>query len=354
MEEQKDMLGLLDMMVQPVFCVKENTIIRANAAAQQLFLTVGDDVRPLLESGAEEYAEFTGGCLYLTLNLCGQSINASIRRMDDTDVFELDTGNDSSALRAMALAASELRRPLTSALSSTASLLDTQEDPEALQQLAQLNRGLYQILRLLGNMSDAEHFSSHCRMETANANNVIREIFAKAQTLVSHAGVSLYYQDLDESIYCLLDKAQLERAILNILSNAVKFSSRGSQITAALTRRGRTLRLTVQDSGSGIAQEIMGSLFQRYLRNPGIEDSRFGLGLGMRMVHAAAVHHGGTLLVTQNENQGTSIVMTMAIRQSDQNRLRSPVFTVDYTGGFDHSLVELADCLPVELFDGSF
>jgi len=54
MEEQKDMLGLLDMMVQPVFCVKENIIIRVNAAAQQLFLSVGDDVRPLLENGAED------------------------------------------------------------------------------------------------------------------------------------------------------------------------------------------------------------------------------------------------------------------------------------------------------------
>lgn len=354
MEEQKDMLGLLDMMVQPVFCVKENIILRANAAAQQLFLSIGQDVRPLLENGAEEYAEFTGGCLYLTLNLCGQNVGASIRRMQDVDIFEVDADGDSSALRAMALAASELRKPLSGALSGAAALLESQEDPDTRQQLARLNRSLYQMLRLLGNMSDAEHISAHSRMETMDAPAVFREIFEKAQSLAAHAGVTLAYQDLNETIFCLMDRQQMERAVLNILSNAIKFAPGGSRITASLTRRGRTLRLTVQDSGSGIAQEVMGSLFQRYLRQPGIEDSRFGLGLGMRMVHAAAVSHGGTLLVSQGEDGGTRIVMTLAIRQKAPGQLSSPIFQVDYTGGFDHSLVELADCLPAELFDGSF
>lgn len=352
MEEQKDVFDLLDMMVQPVFCVKENTVIRSNAAAQQLFFRVGDDIRPLLEQGAEEYASFSGGCLYLSLSIAGQPVGACVRRMDGTDIFELDTENES--LRVLALAASQLRKPLSGALSQTARLLDSQADSETLQQLSQLNRSLYQILRVLGNMTDAEYIASQCRMETTDVPALFREIFEKAQTLVSQSSVRLSYESLDETIYCLADPAQLERAVLNILSNAVKFTPEGGSVTASLVRRGRTLRLTVQDSGSGIAQEVMGNLFQRYLRQPGIEDSRFGLGLGIRMVHAAAVHHGGTLLVTQGDQGGTRIVMTMAIRQRDENRFGSPVFSVDYTGGFDHTLVELSECLPANVFDGSF
>jgi len=272
MEDQKDMFGLLDMMVQPVFCVKENTIIRSNAAAQQLFFHVGDDIRPLLEYGAEEYASFTGGCLYLSLSMAGQPIGASVRRIDGTDIFELDTENES--LRVLALAASQLRKPLSGVLSQTALLLDSQEDPETLQQLSRLNRSLYQLLRVLGNMSDAEYAASQCRMETVDVPAIFREIFEKAQTLIGHSSTRLSYEDLKETIYCLADPAQLERAVLNILSNAVKFTPEGGSVTASLVRRGRTLRLTVQDSGSGIAQEVMGSLFQRYLRQPGIEDSR--------------------------------------------------------------------------------
>ena len=69
MEEKKDTLGMLDLVIRPGFCVKENQIIKVNQAAESLFITPGTDVRPLLLTGAEEYAAFTGGCLYLTLNL---------------------------------------------------------------------------------------------------------------------------------------------------------------------------------------------------------------------------------------------------------------------------------------------
>ena len=90
MEEQKDSLRLLDMMTQPVFCVKENTIVKANAAAQQLFLMEGQELAPLLLTGAEEYAAFREGCLYLTLDIAGQPTEACVRKWEDMDIFDLN------------------------------------------------------------------------------------------------------------------------------------------------------------------------------------------------------------------------------------------------------------------------
>lgn len=354
MEDQKDIFALLDMLVQPVFCVKDNTIIHANAAAQQLFLTAGESILPLLETSSEAYADFFDGCLYLPLTIAGQAVGATVRRMDGFDVFELDRSEENGTLQTMALIAATLRKPLSGALAGTAALLESQNDPENLQQLSMLNRNLHQLLRLVGNMSDAQYFSAHCRMETVDIPALFREIFEKAQSLVSHSEITLDYQELKESVFCLADRTQLERAVLNILSNAIKFTPKGGHITASLVRRGNTLRLTVQDNGSGIAQEIMGSLFHRYQRQPGIEDSRYGLGLGIHMIHAAAMHHGGTLLLRQNENGGTCVVLTIAIRQNESLSLRSPIFEIDYAGGFDHSLLELSDGLPAELFDGSY
>lgn len=354
MEEQKDIFDLLDMMVQPVFCVKGNRIIRANAAAQQQFPHIGESILPLLDTSAEAYGEFSGGCLYLPLTIEGQTVGASVRRMNGFDVFELDNGSDSDAMRTLALVASTLRKPLSSAMAGTATLLDTQEDPEALQQLSQLNRNLYQLLRLVGNMSDAEHLSAHTSMETVDVTALFREIFEKAQILASQAQITLSYEDLKEPVFTLANRSQLERAVLNLLSNAMKFTAKSGYIAASLVRRGQTLRLTIQDSGSGIDQAVMGNLFQRYLRQPGIEDSRNGLGLGLHLVHSAALHHGGTLLLSQKDDGGTCVVLTIAIRQKTDGSLRSPIFEIDYAGGFDHCLVELSDCLPFELFDGSF
>ena len=354
MEEQKDIFDLLDMMVQPVFCVKDNRIIHSNAAAKLLFPQVGERILPLLETSAEAYGEFSGGCLYLPLTIAGQLVGASVRRMNGFDVFELDNGSDSDALRTLSLVASTLRRPLSNAMMETASLLDTLEDPDTVRQLSQLNRNLYQMLRLVGNMSDAEQLSTHCVMEVLDVSALFREIFEKVQTLASQAQIRLSCEDLKEPVLCLANRQQLERAVLNLFSNALKFTGKGGHITASLARRGQTLRLTIQDRGNGINQTVMGNLFQRYLRQPGIEDSRNGLGLGLHLVHTAALHHGGTLLLSQNENGGTRVVLTIAIRQKSSSGLCSPILELDYAGGYDHCLVELADCLPFELFDGGF
>ena len=110
------------------------------------------------------------------------------------------------------------------------------------------------------------------------------------------------------------------------------------------------LRLTIEDSGSGIAETVRVNLFRRYQREPGIEDSRYGLGLGLAIVRTAAANHGGTVLISNGREGGTRITMTLAIRQDDSTILRSPLLRPDYTGGFDHGLVELADCLNPEYY----
>ena len=147
-----------------------------------------------------------------------------------------------------------------------------------------------------------------------------------------------------QPVFTSLDPEQLERAIWNILSNCIKFLPEGGTIRASLKRHGKLLHLTIADSGSGIAQEVRASLFRRYLRQPGIEDSRYGLGLGLSIVRTAAANHGGTVLISAAKNGGTRITMTIPIRQEGSS-LHSPLLRPDYTGGFDHGLVELSDCL---------
>ena len=122
-------------------------------------------------------------------------------------------------------------------------------------------------------------------------------------------------------------------------------------MAAKLTRNGRMLRLSVTDSGSGIAQSVRSSVFSRYLRQPALEDSRYGIGLGMVLIRTAAAHHGGAVLIDQPEGVGTRITMTMSIRQSKQATLRSNVLRVDYAGERDHGLIELSECLPTELYE---
>lgn len=345
MEEKKDAPDMLDLMIRPGFFVKEHHILRLNAAAEGLLLSPGMDIRPLIQSGLAEYDAFEGGCLYLRLGLTRKGIGACVTRSGDLDVFVLDSEESDSALQALSLAARELREPLATIMVSTGNLEAGNAD-----QLALLNRGLHQMLRIIGNMSDAGRMPSASRQETTDINAVFSEVFEKATTLAEAAGVTIRYQGLDKSVLCLADREQLERAVLNLISNSLKFTPAGGTIVARLTRYDNMLRFSIQDSGPGFARNLLGSAFSRYLRQPCIEEGRFGLGLGMVLVRSTAANHGGAVLIDQCEGGGARVTMTIAIRQDTSGMLRSPVLRVDYAGEQDHALVELSDSLPASLY----
>lgn len=356
MEQKIDALGMLDLMAHPGFCVQDQKIIRVNPPAEALMITEGTDVTTLLATGKEEYANFQDGCLYLALNIACRKWGASVSRIGDYHVFILEQDADQSELQAMALAARELREPLSNIMTTADRLfpmIALDGDPFTQEQVSRLNRGLFQMLRVVSNMSDAYRIESgfSSRQETVDIRELYNEIFHKSQALVDHTGLTLCYSGLDNSLFCLADKESLERAALNILSNAIKFTPKGGTIEVKITRHGNQFRLIVQDSGSGIAENLRSNIYNRYLRQPAIEDSRFGIGLGMVLIRAAATQHGGTVLIDHPQGKGTRVTMTMEIRQNTSPTLRSSIFMIDYAGERDHSLIELSDCLPASLYD---
>ena len=355
MEQKQDKLAMLDLIIRPAFCVENGVIVRLNKAAEGLLLEAGTPVRSLLATGETEYAEFNGGCLYLTLALAGISQGASVVRIDGFDVFLLEDDGDQAELKAMALAAQNLREPLTGIMIMAERLfpaLEKLDDPAVSEQAARINRGMFQMLRILGNMSDAgrsRNAAFFCK-ETLDITALMGDLFGKMALMCSHAGIELRFTNLRERIYCLADSEILERAVYNILSNALKFTPKGGHIDASLTRKGTRLYMTVQDSGCGIPESQRGNVYSRFLRQPGLEDSRQGIGLGMVLIRSAATAHGGTVLIEQPQDQGMRITLTLEIRQSRDTLVRSPGLRVDYAGEWDHSLIELSESLPASLY----
>lgn len=354
MEQQKNALELLDLMIQPGFCVQDGIIQKANLPAQGMLLCPGTPVSQLIAVGHEEYQNFSEGCLYLTLTVSGILLDASVTRVGCFDIFLMEQDADHRELQAMALAARELRKPLASIMTTASQLFPMEalsDDPVLREQVTRMNRGLYQMLRVIGNMSDTSRYiSSRPQKEVLDICAFLKELFEKAQDLVAHAGLSLRYESLSQSIVTLADREKLERAVLNIISNAVKFTPAGGTVDARLTRTGNRLYLSIQDSGSGIPDGIRGTIHNRYLRHPGLEDSRFGIGLGMVLIRSTAASHGGTVLIDHPDGAGTRVTMTMEIRNDTSGNLRSPQLRIDYAGEQDHGLIELSDVLPADLY----
>ena len=164
---------------------------------------------------------------------------------------------------------------------------------------------------------------------------------------MQHIGIQIQSSIPRENIYTLLDREQLERAVYNLLSNAAKFGQTGDDIYVQLVRRGQKLYLSVQNSGAASAA---GSFYDRFLREPSLEDPVHGVGLGMVLIRSVAANHGGAVLVDHPDTGHTRITLSVAICHSKSNLVRSPILGFDYAGEQDHGLLELADVLPAKLY----
>ena len=353
---EKEIQYLLEMIDRPVFIVRDGIIRQANQMAKNRLIRIGDAIAPLIEAHADDYAAFESGNLHLTLNFGEFTCGASVSKRDNYDVFLMDREQDLGQLQMLALAGQQIRTPLTGIMSIADMLLPRlQEDSRERELVGQLSRGLFQLLRFAGNMADAERYAdgSIVHMQRTEMASFLKEVFAKAQVHLESQSVHMQYKGLEKAVFTLADREQLERAIFNMLSNAAKFAPKGSTVTVTSEATEKLLRITVEDHGEGIPQHVQGSLFHRYQREPAIEDSRHGLGLGLTLIHAVAAIHGGTVLV--DHPNGTRVTMTVAIRKQSPGGLRSPVLQIsDYAGGWDSALVELSDALPPSSYETVF
>lgn len=355
MDNTEEMVTMLNRISNPAFFTVNGIITAANDAAAQRQLCVGTDVRPLLITGQEEFSQLQGGSLFLTLQVCGIPSCVCVTRLDnDRILFELEQDADQAELQHMALVAKTLRMPLSDVMTIASQLFPVSgadSDPAFQAKIAKLNKGLYQITRVICNMSDAYRYGNSApRTEIREIGSLMQEYFSKGGALIEQSGICLRYTGLTESVYTLVDAERLERAVGNILSNAVKFSRKGGTIHAQLVRRNKTLYLTVQDDGPGVPQNQKTGTYSRYRRQPGLEDSRFGVGIGMVLIRQTAAAHGGTVLLEHGSDYGLRLTMTLPIRQPSDPNVRSPMIHVDYAGELDHWLLELSDCLPAELY----
>lgn len=334
---------LLNLLSSPAFTAENGVITACNQAARALNLEAGQDIAPLV--GKAPPIAVGRGCLYRNITVGETEYGATITEMDGALLFALD-GASEDALQALALASKELRGPISAMMSS----LEAMHRTEGMQETAaSMERSLNRLIRIVCNMSDAGSVPSPHRQEVQDLDAFLKEIMEKSAALAQSTGVHVTYTGLNTPVYSLCDSQLLERAVLNILGNALKFTPEGGSVRAELHRSGEYLLLRITDSGSGIAEELRSSLFRRYLRQPAIEEGRIGLGLGLVMVRSAATAHGGTVLIDHPEGCGTRVTLTLRIRQ-DTGNLRSDIFRVNYAGELDSTLLELSDVLPADCY----
>lgn len=344
MKNPNESMAMLDMFTHPVFRVADGTITHVNTYAAACGVKEDTPIAPMLSSNQEEYAAFES-CLSLGLEIEGAPYIATVFRTENGDIVHLQASKETPETRILALAAQQLRAPLSEVMAAADGLSDKET-------AGLINKGLYQLLRQISNMSAASTYRQGrlYGMETANATAVINETMDKALLLCNKEGTRLAYKSLTEDIYCPVDREMLERAIYNLVSNAIKFSPAGSIASAVLTASAGKLRFSIESLVEDTAL-TQSNLFMRYVREPNVEDGRHGLGLGIPLTQYAAAAHGGTILMDRPTENTIRFTITVSMENPKGPVVSTPFPDFDYMGGWDHSLVELSDILPASAFE---
>ena len=345
MEQMQDYHIILEQLTVPAFWVQNGIITAVNRRAAQYMAEPETPVASILASGQEEYSRLQTGSIYLNISLCGVTHRCSVTHWESGQLFTIEESTSNAELQVLALAAQQLCIPM-----SELSLLLEQNSDMTHGQKAKICHSLNKLQRIIGNMSDTALLTEQKpNMVTHELCAVFAETLEKAKELLSHSSLNLEYSVPNQPVYTLAEPEMLKRAIYNLISNAAKFTPYGGTIRAVLQKIGNRLYFSVTD-GSKNTKASSSNIFHRYSRQPGLEDPRFGLGLGITLIHAAAAAHGGTVLAEQTEDHCLKITMTVAIQKSKSNDVRSPVLIPDLYGGRDQALIELADVLPYHLY----
>jgi signal transduction histidine kinase len=221
---------------------------------------------------------------------------------------------DREALRRfVADAAHELRTPLTAATTFVELAQDggPRHDEFLASAAAQLAR-LSRVVRSLLDLSLLDAGASRIRPVPGDLQALCRDACAAAQPLAAERGLSLTAVLGESAAPATFDESYLRRALDNLLGNAVKFTPAGGTIVLGLECSGDRARVSVRDTGPGIAPEDLPHLFERFYRGKNDAQAE-GSGLGLAIAHAIVAAHGGALTADNAAGGGARFVVELPV-----------------------------------------
>jgi len=118
--------------------------------------------------------------------------------------------------------------------------------------------------------------------------------------------------DWQDAVFVEGDPGWIERLLLNLMDNALKFTRPGGEVVVRVRREGSTARIEVRDTGIGMAPDVMAHVFERFYRaDPARSSTGSGSGLGLTLVTWIAERHGGRVTVQSEPGTGSTFIVTL-------------------------------------------
>jgi K+-sensing histidine kinase KdpD len=217
----------------------------------------------------------------------------------------------------------DLRGPLhtiNSAFSSLGRQLINSEN-EAVLNLIQVGmRSTRQLSRMVESLLDIQRLEEGSavldRKETS-VHNLLASAAELVQPLASESDQRLRFDIANDLPFIQMDADMIQRVIINLMENAVKYSPNGGEITLGAALRDNKVCISVKDTGPGIPKHMQHQIFDKFSRVK-YTDVPKGVGLGLAFCRLAVEAHDGTIWVESDTGQGSTFLFALPLETQKQ------------------------------------
>jgi len=207
-------------------------------------------------------------------------------------------------------ASHELKTPLTT-MSGYVQLME--KSPAKTEQfLPKINKQLSRLTAIISDLLDISKIQAgkfDLNKSPILLNTLIKESVESAKLLSEHHQIFCHLPA--EPVMLNVDATKMSQVLVNIISNAIKYSPRASKIEVKAEQLADDVRITVKDQGIGIAKEELDKIFTQFYRAASGESRADGLGLGLYLCKEFVEAHHGTIWAESDIGTGTTIHVTL-------------------------------------------
>ena len=215
----------------------------------------------------------------------------------------------------------ELRTPMTTIRGFVDGMLDGVIPPNRQEHyLTVIKDEIIRMNALVNDLLDMARLQSgavQLDIQQHDIVSILYNIVSKLEPIITEKDINIIYDINCTKCIIYADKASIERVLINLIQNAVKFTAQGGKITLSMRKNGNVIQVSVADNGIGIAQEELPFIFERFYKTDksrGLDKK--GTGLGLAITKSIINAHGQTIKVTSKLGEGTKFTFTLQGKDS--------------------------------------
>jgi two-component system phosphate regulon sensor histidine kinase PhoR len=186
------------------------------------------------------------------------------------------------------------------------------------QRMTTRTKDLLRLIDNLLNLSKLESGTVVFNLEPVKGDEIIREVIEIAIPQAEGKKITLNYTPCEKDWYFNVDYDHMRTAIMNIVSNSVKYTPDGGEVNVTVSTAGGFVTLAVADSGIGIGEEDLPHIFDRFYRVKGKATRHItGSGLGLALVKEVVEAHRGSIDVNSSPGHGTTFTMSFPLAEEN-------------------------------------